>query len=84
MHSVFSFKEFVQALSSVSFNFLLVDPKLDSVNKKVHFSPHIQTDSRQTMQTRARLYPSGGKLSRNGLLLILLSCRKLLQVNLFI
>jgi len=33
---------------------------LDSVNKKVHFSPQIQTDARQNhFQARARLYPSG-------------------------
>jgi len=32
----------------------------NSVNKKVHFSPHIQTDSRQShIQSRPRLYPSG-------------------------
>ncbi|XP_058224555.1 protein ABIL1-like isoform X1 [Rhododendron vialii] len=32
----------------------------NSVNKKVHFSPHIQTDARQShIQTRPRLYPSG-------------------------
>ncbi|KAG5565933.1 hypothetical protein RHGRI_001753 [Rhododendron griersonianum] len=31
----------------------------NSVNKKVHFSPHIQTDARQShIQTRPRLYPS--------------------------
>ncbi|XP_065634397.1 protein ABIL1 isoform X1 [Quercus suber] len=33
----------------------------NSVNKKVHFSPHIQTDARQNhFQARARLYPSVG------------------------
>ncbi|KAK6141056.1 hypothetical protein DH2020_025193 [Rehmannia glutinosa] len=32
--------------------------QLDSVNKKVHFSPHIQTDHRKPLQARARLYPS--------------------------
>ncbi|XP_057497637.1 protein ABIL1-like isoform X2 [Actinidia eriantha] len=32
----------------------------NAVNKKVHFSPHIQTDARQThIQTRPRVYPSG-------------------------
>lgn len=32
----------------------------NSVNKKVHFSPHIQTDARQShFQPRARLQPSG-------------------------
>uniref|UniRef100_A0A7N2LHN5 Protein ABIL1 n=1 Tax=Quercus lobata TaxID=97700 RepID=A0A7N2LHN5_QUELO len=32
----------------------------NSVNKKVHFSPQIQTDARQNhFQARARLYPSG-------------------------
>ncbi|KAL7203283.1 hypothetical protein ACSBR2_016555 [Camellia fascicularis] len=32
----------------------------NSVNKKVHFSPHIQTDARQShIQTRSRIYPSG-------------------------
>ncbi|KAF5953104.1 hypothetical protein HYC85_011048 [Camellia sinensis] len=32
----------------------------NSVNKKVHFSPHIQTDARQShIQTRSRVYPSG-------------------------
>uniref|UniRef100_A0A2N9FPJ5 Protein ABIL1 n=1 Tax=Fagus sylvatica TaxID=28930 RepID=A0A2N9FPJ5_FAGSY len=32
----------------------------NSVNKKVHFSPHIQTDARQNhFQARARLHPSG-------------------------
>ncbi|KAK2995818.1 hypothetical protein RJ640_006157 [Escallonia rubra] len=32
----------------------------NSVNKKVHFSPHIQTDARQShIQTRPRLFPAG-------------------------
>ncbi|KZV21869.1 hypothetical protein F511_05559 [Dorcoceras hygrometricum] len=31
----------------------------NSVSKKVHFSPQIQTDPRQPVQARARLYPSG-------------------------
>ncbi|KAK3024492.1 hypothetical protein RJ639_043809 [Escallonia herrerae] len=32
----------------------------NSVNKKVHFSPHIQTDARQShIQTRPRLFPGG-------------------------
>ncbi|XP_073269520.1 protein ABIL1-like isoform X2 [Primulina huaijiensis] len=31
----------------------------NSVSKKVHFSPQIQTDPRQPMQARGRLYPSG-------------------------
>ncbi|GFP94615.1 protein abil1 [Phtheirospermum japonicum] len=31
----------------------------NSVNKKVHFSPHIQIDPKQNIQARARLYPSG-------------------------
>uniref|UniRef100_A0A5B7AAK5 ABI-1-like 1 n=1 Tax=Davidia involucrata TaxID=16924 RepID=A0A5B7AAK5_DAVIN len=37
----------------------------NSVNKKVHFSPHIQTDARQShMQARPRLYPSGTPTSK--------------------
>lgn len=37
----------------------------NSVNKKVHFSPHIQTDARQNhFQARARLYPSGTSASK--------------------
>ncbi|KAL0339469.1 UNVERIFIED_CONTAM: protein ABIL1 [Sesamum angustifolium] len=31
----------------------------NNVNKKVHFSPHIQTDPRQPIQGRGRLYASG-------------------------
>ncbi|KAL1546380.1 protein ABIL1-like isoform X1 [Salvia divinorum] len=31
----------------------------NSVNKKVHFNPHIQTDPRQHTLARARLYPPG-------------------------
>ncbi|KAG6437636.1 hypothetical protein SASPL_102557 [Salvia splendens] len=31
----------------------------NSVNKKVHFNPHIQTDPRQPTLARARLYPPG-------------------------
>ncbi|KAL8554218.1 hypothetical protein ACS0TY_002428 [Phlomoides rotata] len=31
----------------------------NSVNKKVHFNPHIQTGPRQPIQARPRLYPSG-------------------------
>ncbi|KAL3829706.1 hypothetical protein ACJIZ3_018508 [Penstemon smallii] len=34
----------------------------NSANKKVHFSPHIQMDSRQ--QARARLYPSGASTAK--------------------
>ncbi|KAL6575680.1 hypothetical protein OROHE_001057 [Orobanche hederae] len=33
----------------------------NSSNKKVHFSPHIQTDPRKSVQARGRLYPSGTK-----------------------
>lgn len=29
------------------------------VNKKVHFSPHIQTDLRQNLQAKSRIYPAG-------------------------
>ncbi|KAA8516116.1 hypothetical protein F0562_019295 [Nyssa sinensis] len=37
----------------------------NSLNKKVHFSPHIQTDARQSnMQARTRLYPSGTPASK--------------------
>ncbi|KAK6142754.1 hypothetical protein DH2020_023102 [Rehmannia glutinosa] len=36
----------------------------NSVNKKVHFSPHIQTDHRQPLQARARLYPSGASAAK--------------------
>ncbi|KAI3444472.1 hypothetical protein Pfo_001137 [Paulownia fortunei] len=36
----------------------------NSVNKKVHFSPHIQTDPRQTIQVRGRLYPSGASAAK--------------------
>ncbi|KAI3449227.1 hypothetical protein Pfo_005892 [Paulownia fortunei] len=36
----------------------------NSVNKKVHFSPHIQTDPRQPIQARARLYPSGASAAK--------------------
>ncbi|PIN13675.1 hypothetical protein CDL12_13696 [Handroanthus impetiginosus] len=32
--------------------------------KKVHFSPHIQTDPRQPIQARARLYPSGASAAK--------------------
>ncbi|XP_031091869.1 protein ABIL1 [Ipomoea triloba] len=31
----------------------------NSVNKKVHFSPHIQMDHRQHIQPRGRIFPSG-------------------------
>ncbi|KAK3024257.1 hypothetical protein RJ639_043633, partial [Escallonia herrerae] len=37
----------------------------NSVNKKVHFSPHIQTDARQShIQTRPRLFPAGTPASK--------------------
>ncbi|EEF50607.1 protein ABIL1 isoform X2 [Ricinus communis] len=37
----------------------------NSVNKKVHFSPHIQTDARQIpFQARSRLQPSGSPASK--------------------
>lgn len=37
----------------------------NSVNKKVHFSPHIQMDARQnSTQARPRLYPSGTPASK--------------------
>ncbi|XP_051132582.1 protein ABIL1 [Andrographis paniculata] len=36
----------------------------NSVNKKVHFSPHIQTDPRQPIQARARLYASGAAAAK--------------------
>ncbi|PSS03986.1 hypothetical protein CEY00_Acc19821 [Actinidia chinensis var. chinensis] len=37
----------------------------NSVNKKVHFSPHLQTDARQNhIQTRPRVYPSGALASK--------------------
>lgn len=36
----------------------------NSVNKKVHFSPHIQTDPRQHMQARARLYSPGASAAK--------------------
>lgn len=37
----------------------------NSVNKRVHFSPHIQTDPRQPLQARAaRLYPAGAAAAK--------------------
>ncbi|KAL2468982.1 Protein ABIL1 [Forsythia ovata] len=36
----------------------------NSVNKKVHFSPHIQTDPRQHIQARPRLYSSGASVAK--------------------
>ncbi|KAL7125751.1 hypothetical protein ABFS83_14G137700 [Erythranthe nasuta] len=36
----------------------------NSVNKKVHFSPLIQTDPRQTIQARSRLFPSGASAAK--------------------
>lgn len=37
----------------------------NSVNKKVHFSPQIQTDARQShIQTRPRLFPSAAKTQK--------------------
>ena len=40
-------------------NFIWLLPEPDSVNKKVHFNPHIQTDPRQPALARARLYHAG-------------------------
>ncbi|KAH6812071.1 ABI-1-like 1 [Perilla frutescens var. frutescens] len=36
----------------------------NSVNKKVHFSPHIQTDPRLPIQARARLYSPGASAAK--------------------
>ncbi|KAL1540194.1 protein ABIL1-like [Salvia divinorum] len=36
----------------------------NSVNKKVHFNPHIQTDPRQPTLARARLYPAGATAAK--------------------
>ncbi|CAI9764174.1 unnamed protein product [Fraxinus pennsylvanica] len=33
-------------------------------DKKVHFSPHIQTDPRQHIQARPRLFPSGASAAK--------------------
>lgn len=43
--------------------FLLI-PMPDSVNKKVHFSPQIPTDARQTLQSKPR-FASGSFFSRH-------------------
>jgi len=54
---------------SFSHSFIFCFPLfvLDSVNKKVHFSPQIQTDARQNhFQARSRLQPSGIKFSEGG------------------
>ncbi|XP_057805757.1 protein ABIL1 [Salvia miltiorrhiza] len=36
----------------------------NSVNKKVHFNPHIQTDPRQPTLARARIYPPGATAAK--------------------
>lgn len=66
-------KNFSMLLIPFPFSCLLVfflcnSSKPDSVNKKVHFSPHIQTDPRQNyFQAKSRLQPSGIRsLSRQG------------------
>ncbi|KAG6402677.1 hypothetical protein SASPL_134879 [Salvia splendens] len=38
--------------------------QVDSVNKKVHFNPHIQTDPRQPALARARLYHAGATAAK--------------------
>lgn len=48
------------SLPYLTFSFTFCLLQLDSVSKKVHFSPHIQTDARQQpFQARGRLQPSG-------------------------
>lgn len=83
--------KYLYLLNFLPFSFFILIfvcfPCLDSVNKKVHFSPHIQTDPRQHMQARARLYSPGGWFHLHWMVVkLLLTCRIMfsLQVNLLI